>query len=149
MGTQKILIAGVVGGLVAFVSGYLIWGLALAGFAEGQMANVTATNVARADADMDWLMLILGSIAGGLMISLIFGRWAGISTLKTGAIAGAMIGLLIGINHEFIIYATTNLSTMPMAIVDSLGYAVMFGIVGGVVGLMLGKGVPAMAEATA
>ncbi len=146
MGNNKILIAGLVGGIVSFVTGYLIWGIALAGFAEANAGSVIA---ARADADMQFWSIILGSLAGGMMIAIIFGRWANISTMKTGAIAGAVIGLLIGINFNFILFGTTLLTTIPLVIVDSLAYAVLYAVIGGVVGMMLGRSVPEMAEAAA
>ncbi|MFK7846265.1 MAG: hypothetical protein AB8G77_13290 [Rhodothermales bacterium] len=145
MGNNKILIAGLVGGIVSFLTGFLIWGIALASFAEanaGPASGVTKEG-------MDFWAIILGSLAGGMMIAVIFGRWAHIKTAKTGATAGALIGILIGININFIMFGTTFITTLPLAIVDSIAYAVLYAIIGAVVGLMLGKGVPALEEAVA
>ncbi len=143
MGNNKILIAGLVGGIVSFIAGYLIWGLALKGFAE---ANAGAVIANRANEDFQFWAIILGSLASGFLIAMIYGKWATISTLKTGAINGGIIGLLLGISSSFIMYGTTELLTMPLVIVNTIGYGVLYAIIGGVVGLMLGRDVPVMAE---
>lgn len=49
MSTSKILIAGLVGGVVAFLLGFLIYGLALNSFFEQQAGS--ATGVMKAEAD--------------------------------------------------------------------------------------------------
>ena len=149
MGNNKILVAGLVGGIVSFLGGFLIWGIGLDGFAASQMATTAATNVSREDADMVYWAVILGALASGFMVALIFGRWANIKTLKTGAIAGAIIGLLIGVNFNFIMFGTTQITTLSLAAVDAIGYALLYALIGGSVGFMLGRGVPALEEAVA
>ena len=143
MGTNKILIAGLVGGIASFFTGFLIWGVALAGMPESQ----GVTNIMKESPD--YWAVVLGSLASGMMIAVIYGQWAHIKTWKTGASRGAIIGLLLGINYAFLFLGTTSLSTVPMAIVDSIAYAVLYAVIGAVVGLMLGRGVPALEEATA
>ena len=57
MGNNKILIAGLVGGVVSFLAGYLIFGLALQGFAEANAGSVIAN---RADDDFQfWYIYML------------------------------------------------------------------------------------------
>lgn len=68
------------------------------------------------------------------------GRWANIKTLKTGAIAGVVIDLLIGIYYDFMTYAMMNVMDFNGIIVDILVNAVYGGLIGGVVGWVLGMG---------
>ncbi len=145
MGNNKIIISGLVGGVVAFFVGYLIWGIALAQFAVDYAG--TATGVGKEAPDF-WA-IILGSLASGFLISTIFGRWANISTWKTGATAGALIGFLVGAHVNFIEYGSSNIVTLPLVFADIVGYVVMFVIVGAVVGVMLGRGIEKLEEVTA
>lgn len=145
MGNNNILIAGLVGGIVSFITGFLIWGIALESFAEVNAGSATGVT----KEGMDFWAIILGSLAGGMLVAIIFGRWAHIKTAKTGATAGAIIGILLGININFIMFGTTFVTTLPLAIVNSIAYAVLYAVIGAVVGLMLGKGVPALEEVAA
>ncbi len=138
MDTSKIIVAGLVGGIAFFILGYLVWGLALAGLMEQNVGS--ATGVARSESEFNWITMILGNISMGLLLAVIFGRWAGISTFATGAKAGAIIGLLMGAANDLIMYSTTNIMNLTGVIVDIIAMTIVTAIVGGVVALMLGRG---------
>ena len=136
MNTNKILIAGVAGGIAAFLFGFLIWGLAMQGFMESH-------SLAPAGLEKEPMLMwaiIVGNLAFGFLYAIIYGRWAGIKTLKTGAVAGVVIGLLIGINYDFMTYAMMNVMDLTGVMVDIVVNAVYGGLVGGVVGWVLGMG---------
>ena len=137
MNTNKILIGGVAGGVAAFLFGFLIWGFILAGFME-EHATAASKTIAK-DPMLMWA-IIVGNLAFGFLLAIIYGRWAGISTVKTGVIAGLVIGLLIGINFDFMTYAMMDVTDMTGVIVDVLANTVFGGLVGGVVGGVLGMG---------
>jgi uncharacterized membrane protein len=138
MNITKILIAGLIGGVVAFILGYLAWGLLLGDFFEANSGS--ASGVMRADEEMLWIPMILGHLSWGLFFALIFGRWANISTFVTGAKAGAVLGFLVSFTFDMINLGSTNLSTLTGAIVDILVMSIIAAIVGGVVGWYLGRG---------
>lgn len=138
MDTSKILVAGLVGGIVALGLGFLIYGLALSNFFEQNMGS--ATGVMKDEADFNWIAMIVGHISWGLLFAVIFGRWASISTFATGAKAGAVIGLLVFITIDMINFGSTNLMNLTGAIADIVVGTVIAAIVGGVVGTMLGRG---------
>jgi len=137
MNTNKILLAGLIGGAASFLLGWLVWGVLLMDFMKSNAGS--ATGVMRAENEMIWWALILGNIAGGLLLALIYGRWGSISTFLTGAKAGAVIGLLLGISYDMMWYATSNVMTLNGALVDILANVVVTGLVGGVVGWFLGR----------
>jgi hypothetical protein len=137
MSTNKILIGGLIGGVVLFIAGFVLYGMAFSGFFEANAGS--ATGVGRPDEEMVFWALIVGNLAGGLLLAIIYGRWANISTLKTGFIAGAVIGLLMGISMDFVMYATTNMSNLTAALVDPLIMAVMWGLGGASVGWFFGR----------
>ncbi len=136
MKTNKILLAALAGGVTYFILGWLVYGIALKGFMETHMAAGNA--IARPEAEMVWWALILGNLAFGLLFALIFGRWASISTLATGAKAGAVIGLIMTIAWDFMMYSMYTISDITGIIVDIIVATVLFAIVGAVVAWVLG-----------
>ena len=72
MDIKKLLMGGIVGGILYFGLGYLIYGNLLASF----MANHpgTATGVDRAMADYQFMYLIIGNLAMGFLLAYIFGK---------------------------------------------------------------------------
>lgn len=82
----------------------------------------------------------MGNVGYALLLAYIFDQWANIKTLATGAKAGALIGLLIGISYDFLNYGMTNLMNMTGAVADILMSAVMGAVTGAVVAWWLGRG---------
>lgn len=138
MNTQKFLVSGIVGGIVSFFAGYLIYGLVMMDFFNKNVG--TATGVMRPLPEMIWWSLILGCIFMGLLFSYIFNRWANINTLAAGASAGAVIGLLMTAGTDFILYANTNISTLTGTVVDILTGGIMGALTGAAVGMANGWG---------
>ena len=138
MNTNKILLAGLIGGAVAFLLGFLAYGLICRDFFESNMGS--ATGVMRGDDEMLWVPMIIGHLAWGLLFALIYGRWANISTFATGAKAGAAIGLLVGLAFDMIQLGSTHMSNLTGALADVAILTVISAVIGGVVGWFLGRG---------
>ncbi|HMO40099.1 MAG TPA: hypothetical protein PKC76_19180 [Saprospiraceae bacterium] len=136
MNTNKLLLSGVAGGVAFFLLGFLVYGVLLMKFFEANAG--TATGVMKEP--MDWWALILGNLAWGFLLAVIFVRWANISTFATGLRAGAIIGLLTGLSFDLMIYGTSNLSNLTGTIVDVLIFTALSAVAGGVVGLVIGMG---------
>lgn len=137
MDTSKIIVAGLVGGVVAFILGFLVWGLALNSFMAENTGS--ATGVMKSEADFNWIAMVLGHLSYGLLFAIVFGRWASISTFATGAKAGAVLGFLFGFTSDMIMYGSTNIMNLTGTIVDIVAMTIIGAIVGGVVALMLGR----------
>ena len=135
MNTNRMLIAGLVGGIVYFLLGFLFYGVLLAKFFAANEG--TAQGVMKETPT--WWALILGNIFTAMLLSLIFERWASIKTFSTGTQAGALIGGLMGLGFDFTILGTSNISTVSGTIVDVIVLTVMSAIVGGVIGVVLGR----------
>lgn len=138
MNTQKFLVSGIVGGIVSFFAGYLIYGLLLMDFFAKNAG--TATGVMRGPTEMVWWSLGLGSIFLGLTYSYIFNKWANITSLGGGISAGLIIGFLMTAGVDLLMYGNSNLSNLTGTLVDIICGAVMGAITGGVVGIMNGMG---------
>jgi len=144
MSTQKVIISGIVGGIVYFFLGWLLYGILLKDFMmahESLPAGISGA-IHRTDKEMmkQMLYLIAGNMAFGFLLSIIFGRWAGVTTLVGGLIGGAMLGFLISGGMDCIMYATTNLMSRTGMAVDVLIFTVLSAVAGAVVGWMLGMG---------
>jgi magnesium-transporting ATPase (P-type) len=138
MNTQRFLVSGIVGGIVSFFGGYLIYGVVLTDFFAKNAG--TATGVMKEMDTMVWWALILGNIFWGLAYSYIFNKWANITSLGAGLSAGFVIGLLCTAGIDLIMFATSNISNLTGTIADIVCGAVLGAIVGAAVGLMNGMG---------
>ncbi|MEO6133098.1 MAG: hypothetical protein ABIQ02_14750, partial [Saprospiraceae bacterium] len=58
-----------------------------------------------------------------------------------GATMGAIIGLLVAMGFDFIMYGTSNIMTSMQAVfIDLIGFTVLMALAGGIVGAYLGAG---------
>jgi hypothetical protein len=131
---SKVLVGAVIGGVVYFLLGWIIYGMLL----MDTMANYFTC--ARAEDDMQMLYIIIGNLLQGLLLAYIFSKWASISTFSGGAVAGGTIGLLMALSIDCIMYATSTVITSPTGIIiDAVIVAVMSAIAGGVIGWWLGR----------
>ena len=137
MTTKNRLLATLVGFIVLFLLGWLIYGMLLMDFYGNNSGS--ASGVMRADDEMIWWALILGNLFQAYLLVYIFGNWANITTFTDGLKAGAIIGLIMGLAFNFTMYGTSNIMNMTSALVDPFVSAVMMSITGGVVGFMLGR----------
>jgi len=138
MNMQKFVVSGIVGGIVAFFAGWLVYGVLLMDFFAKNVGS--ATGVQRAMADMVWWALIAGNLCSGLLLSYIYNKWANITSFGAGFSGGLALGLLMSAMFDLTMYGTSNLSNLNGAIADIVCATVITGVTGGVVGLMNGKG---------
>ncbi len=136
MSIKKIMIAGIAGGIIYFLLGWLVYGILLKDFYAAHMNNSSM----RPEADMIWWAMIASNLLWGIFIAYIFNRWANINTVSAGLSAGAIIFLFIGLSMSLGFYAyTTMYGDMTGMVVDILVGVVMGAIVGAVTGFVLGK----------
>lgn len=128
----KSIIAGVVGGVAYWLAGYLFYVLLLGSY-------FVSNHGAGVKEPYDMWAIVVGCIFFGLLLALIFDRWANISVPKSGAIAGATIGLLTGLSWNFVRFGdSTFFTNLTAGLVDSLVVMAMASIAGTVVALLLG-----------
>lgn len=129
--------ATLAGFVVLFLLGWLFYGMLLMDFYQNNSGS--ATGVMKAETEMVWWALVVGNICQAYLLVYIFGKWANISTFSGGLWSGAVIGLIIGLAFNLNMFATSNLMNLTAALVDPLVSAVMMGMTGGVIGVVLGK----------
>jgi hypothetical protein len=122
MDAKKFLVSGLMGSIVNFLLGWLLYGIIFA-------AQFPVTGL------MNMTMIVLGSLAAGLFVAYIFAKWAQISNWKTGLQAGAVIGLFLGLYYDFynnamkatadIDWKTLGLDIMLTIVITALAGAVI------------------------
>lgn len=134
MTLQRIAIGTVVGGIVFFFLGYLIFGILLADFF---MSNAgSATGVMRDP--ISFGPLIVGQLAWGAALTLILG-WSGASSVAQAAKTSWIIGLLFMIGMDFTMYGTSNINNMTATVVDATVASLLFAIAGAAIAAATGR----------
>ena len=127
MNVKNVSISGLVGGIVNFLLGWVFYGML---FKDSFPQPEESTNT--------MLLIFLGCLTFALFIAYIYTQWAQIKTLATGAKAGAIIGLFLGLNWN--IWAVImNDRTLETLLLDTAITVVMTAITGAAIGMVLGK----------
>ena len=134
----KVLLAALAGTVVAFFTGWLIWGMALQGFMDSNTAEA-ARGIMRGENMLLWA-IAMGCLALSILLTVVFSYWASISTFKSGAIAGLWMCFLIALSMDLFSYASMNIMSLTAYIVDAIASAVQGALIGGVIGWALGYG---------
>lgn len=134
MKTKRILFGGVAGGIAFFFIGWLVYGILLRDFAE---ANYNQS-ISKPDGEMVWWALILSNLAYGFLFSYVFSL-GNIRNLKAGAMAGAILGLLMALSVDLGMYSMNDiyLGFFPV-VVDVLVYVVLSAVIGMIVAYFMG-----------
>ena len=128
MKTKNFLVAGIVGGLVNFLLGWLFYGMIFANtFPQPEESSESL------------IFIFLGCITFSLFVSYIYGQWAQISTAATGAKAGAIIGLFVGLYFNFFNIGMNPVVILNLVVLDVVISIVMTAITGAVIGIINGK----------
>jgi len=84
------------------------------------------------------LFIFLGCLFYALVFSLIFNKWANISTFKGETISGLYLGFLYGASMNFYMYSNRELN-IEYLITDVLVTTVSTAVMCGVIGYLVGK----------
>ena len=135
MNIKKLFIGGITGGVLFFLLGWVIYGMLLMDFMKSHTG--VAGNISKPEPD--FLYLIIGNLAMGFLIAYIFIK-ANITSLGTGFVTGGVIGLLMAVGYDCMMYATTTVISKTGMTADVISFAVMSAITGALVGAVLGMG---------
>jgi hypothetical protein len=134
MDAKRFLAGTIVGGIVLFLAGYLIFNTLLAGFYAANMGS--ATGVPREP----MLLWSIGVGCLGLAALICYAMGArGASGLAGGAKVGAIVGFLTAFGIDFILYGAQNVSNLTLTIADPFASAVQCALGGAAIGLVVSK----------
>ena len=131
MFTKQNLLATLAGFVAMFLLGFVIWGVAFAGFFQAHsLADVMKD-------PPDLLTIALGNLVGTFAMSSLYGKWArGVHSIKEGFQFGLWIGLLIGVGLGLVWCGTSELMDTTGYVVEAILDLVFYGIIGAVIALI-------------
>ena len=138
MDTKRFLTGTIVGGVVLYAVGYLIFNMMFASF---YAANGGSASGVDRSPQIEWAVL-LGAFGYAALICYAMGARGAVG-LSGGAKVGAIVGLLIWLTADFTIYGVSNIANLSRTIVDPLLELLHGGIGGAVIGLVAQKMRPA------
>ncbi len=142
MDMKGLMVGAVSGGVVMFVLGYLIWEVTFVDFFANHAGS--ATGVAR-DVVLEWAVA-LGTLSLATLVTLCIG-WSGATTIPAGFKVGAIVGLLVWLGVDFILYGATNLQDLTAVIADAVLELVRTGVGGATIAAVVSKMAKAPVEA--
>jgi hypothetical protein len=131
MNMKNFLLAGIAGGITDFLLGWLLYGMLFHDYFGGEEPNLG--------------LIAAGCLCFGFLMSYIYVGLAGIASLAGGMKAGAVIGLISGLMHNFFQRSMENPVNWEQCAVDVVISIIMGCVVGGVVGAVNGSSKPAAA----
>ena len=134
---MKILLAALVGTIVYFGIGWLVFEGLL-----GKYMSANTTQIAgfkKSEEESSMLMLIVSCAAYALLLAMLMGHWAHVNTFKEGLLLGATVGILVAVMTNSYWYSTSHFfNNLPPLLVDIAAAGVTVGLMGGVIGWFLG-----------
>jgi len=132
---MKILKGTLIGGIIYFLLGWLVYGMLLADF----MASNYNQCPNRPEAEMIWWSMILSNLIYAYFLTMIL-KWTGAKSLIDGLKIGALVGLLFAATIDLSFYAmTTIFNNIGALIVDLIVSTVLAAIMGIAIVLLWGK----------
>jgi len=135
MGSNRFLMAAVVGGIVIFAVGGVLYGVLLMSFFEANQGSAVG---AMKEAP-DYVHLFLGQLVFGVFLAVVMDKWARVGGLVNGVKIGAIVGLLVGLGYDLTLFAVSNMANITATLVDPLVFAVQLACGGAAVGAILGE----------
>ena len=135
MGAKRFVVGTLVGGMVLYAVGYVIFTRAFAAFYAANAGS--ATGVDRGG-ELFWAVALANLAYAGLVMFAIGNRVDSLS-VGEGATIGAIVGFLLWCTADFVVYGTTNIANLTRTVVDPLLEIVHGGIGGAVIAAVLRK----------
>ena len=135
MNTKQWVLGTVIGAVVIYAVGYLIFTVLLGDYYAANSGS--ATGVMR-DSQIVWALAV-GALAYAALILYAMRSQAGSVNVVSGMKVGAVVGFLLWATADFSLYGITNMSNLAVTMLDPFAELVHGGIAGAVLGALLPK----------
>jgi len=135
MDAKRFVVGTLIGGVVVYAVGYVIFTTIFAAFYAANAGS--ATGVDRGG-QLFWAMA-LASLSYAALVTFAIGNRGASSSIGGGARVGAIVGFLLWCTADFVFYGSTNIANLTRAIVDPLLELVRGGIGGAIIGAVLSR----------
>lgn len=130
MNVKNFIIGGIVGGIVDFLMGWLIWGILLKDVFPKNPCDGPTENM---------LFIFLGCMCFGFLISWVFSQGEGISNLASGVKMAAGIAFFMSLCTNFFMHMTQEKMDFKLVGIDVIASMVLAMAVGAAVAMVNGK----------
>lgn len=138
--SSKIIIAGIIAGVVSFLLGWVVWGMLLMDYYDGAMVRYEGLE----KEDMNFIAMIIAQLAGGILLAYIIGNFNGAVNMMRGATIGAIVGFFWCLSIDMMYLAMYNMfANNSVIIVDLIVNTIFSAVLGAVIGWWLGRGAKA------
>ncbi len=131
MNLRNFVLAGITGGIMYFLLGWLLYG--------NLFADQIKSTVSRDPNDLIFWSLALGNLCCGFLMAYIFSR-AHIKNAVNGIVMGTIVGFLMCVSIDLIAYSTTTTASLTNIAYDVAIFTAMSSLTGAGVGYVLGWG---------
>lgn len=133
----KIVLAALVGTIVYFGIGWLIFDRLLGKYMSTNTTQIVGFK--KADEEASMLILIVSCAAYALLLAILMGQWTTVHTPKEGVLFGAVVGILVATMTNSYWYSTSHFfNSLTPLLVDIAAAGLTVGIMGGAIGWVLG-----------
>jgi len=136
MSIKNLIIGGIVGGIVLFLLGFLVYGKLLGHFFMTHHALPEPGYVYRTEMMLGYIFL--ANVCAGLLLTFVLLK-ANVKSILEGITIAAVIGFLMSGSIDNVSYATTVLMSKKAILVDMAAYTVLTAITGAVIAFVLSK----------
>lgn len=133
---NKILIAGIAGGVIFFLLGWLVYGIILMDF---MMAN-SGVPASLHKMMPDMLPLVVANLAWGFLFAIILGKWSAGLSIGQGAMRSATVAFMAALFVDLTMYATTTMFNVNCLVADIVAMTLIGTIGGTAITWILGMG---------
>jgi hypothetical protein len=133
----RVLLAGLAAGVVAFLLGWVLFGMLLMDYFTANMHQYPG--LMKTEAEMSLPLIFLGNLAYAMMLAWLCARTAQRGALP-GLVTGAVVGLGVYLSITLMFFAFMHWYQGPaVAVVDVLANTLWSALVGMVAGAVLGR----------
>ncbi len=136
MNIKKLIFGTIIGGIVYFLLGWLVFGILLKDLIS---VPPEYSNILIPDEEFKISLMFISCLVWGLLLSFIFHQWANITSFIGGLKAGAIIGFLVSLSTGLGVASMYKFGNVSNVIIESLASALTTALVGGAIGWYFGR----------
>lgn len=137
MNFTKLSVGTLIGGVVYFLMGWLVYGILLM---DVMSIPEEFNSILYPEEEFKMVLMLVSCLVWGLLLTYILLNWGGINSFGSGLLPAAIIGALVSLSVGLGMAAMYKFSNIQNVFIDAVATAVISGIAGGFIGWYLGRG---------